>query len=117
MDFNFFKKDKNKEEKPSPNRQRKKIDETDNLAFSNQVQTLKKNLEELGMQYSQEEITASVKSCPGDNNSAIEKLLNGEFTMFGGNKANQKEILREAAIAQQKKEELASQQAIAESIN
>lgn len=33
------------------------------------------------MQYSQEEIYASVKMCPGDNDSAIEKLLNNEVNL------------------------------------
>ena len=41
---------------------------------------LQKNLDQLGLQYSEEEIYASVKLCPGDNNSAMEKLLNNEIT-------------------------------------
>jgi hypothetical protein len=35
------------------------------------------------MRYSQEDIFASVKMHPGDNNSAIEKLLNNEVNLVG----------------------------------
>ena len=82
MDFNFFKnksKDEKEKEKPSPNRQRKNTTDQPDKAFHNQFNLLKKNLNELGMQFSDQELTMSIKSCPGDNDRAIEMLLNGEL--------------------------------------